>query len=163
MKKRRGRKSGQRIFRPLIESGRHKGKPKCTVEGCNKPGQHTGNYRKDGTVSYRAHCVLHHALRYNLEGAYRLFKKDHCENTDGRLGFICTTTIVDSCQLDVDHVNNIHDDNRKENYDTLCSCCHNYKTRYFSKYKSLAQIRRVYSKNRKEFTQNTKQKRKQSV
>lgn len=162
MRKKQSRKSGQRIFRPLILEGRHKGKPKCIVDGCHHPGQHTGNYRKDGSPCYRAKCHLHHWLEFNMEGAYRLFKKKGCENVDGRLGYICTTSIVDPCQLDVDHVNNNHQDNREINLDTLCSCCHNYKTKYFSKYKALSSIRRVYSKNIKN-TQKVLRKHKKTV
>ena len=162
-KKKRGGQAGQRVFRPLIESGFHKGLPKCTEEGCEQPGQHTGVYRKDGSVVYRKHCIAHHAIRYNMDGGYKLSKKDYCENVDGRLGFVCTSTIIDSCQLEVDHANNKHKDNTKTNLDTLCSCCHNYKTRYFSKYKSLSEIRSVYNTNIQKFAQNTKQKRKHLV
>jgi hypothetical protein len=138
--------SGQRIFRDLITTGAHKGLPKCEVEGCNQPGQHTGNRRKDGSVCYRKHCGGHHALRYNLDGGYRIYKKDYCENEDGRLGFLCTTNIVDPCMLDVDHINHVHEDNSPKNLQTLCSCCHNYKTRYFDSL-SEATIRRRFKKN----------------
>lgn len=55
--------AGQRIFRDLIEKGEHKGKPKCTVKNCNNPGQHTGNYRTDGSVSYRKLCSIHHSKK----------------------------------------------------------------------------------------------------
>lgn len=141
-------------LRPLIETGHHKGKPKCVVEGCERPGQHQGKYRKDGSVIYRAKCQLHNALQYNMEGAHKLFKKEICENKDGRLGFICTTTTMDSCQLEVDHVNNNHKDNDPDNLDTLCSCCHRYKTKHYSNYQSLQEIRKIYAENSK-FTQNT--------
>lgn len=132
--------AGQRIFRDLLKDGR----PKCVVEGCNKPGQNTGNKRKDGSVIYRAQCIGHHQNRYNLEGGYRIHKKDYCENIDGRLGFKCTTTIVDPAMLDVDHINNDHSDNRKSNLQTVCSCCHNYKTKYFGNLKSGAYIKRLF-------------------
>jgi len=138
--------SGQRIFRDLIETGPNKGLPKCVVSGCNQPGQNTGNYRKDGTVNYRAQCAGHHCLRYGMNGGYRIYKKDYCENIDGRLGFKCTTNIIDQCMLDVDHINHVHEDNRQSNLQTLCSCCHNYKTRYFD---SLTEetIRRKFKQN----------------
>lgn len=123
--------SGQRIFRDLLETGPNKGLPKCVVSSCNQPGQNTGNRRKDGSIHYRAQCSGHHAMRYSLEGSYRIYKKDYCENIDGRLGFKCTTTVIDQCMLDVDHINHVHEDNSQRNLQTLCSCCHNYKTRYF--------------------------------
>ena len=31
------------------------------------------------------------------------YKKNYCENKDGRLGFKCTSTIMDPCQIDMDH------------------------------------------------------------
>lgn len=35
-------------------------RPRCVVDGCNRPGQHTGNYRVDGTPMFRATCTMHH-------------------------------------------------------------------------------------------------------
>lgn len=142
--------------RAIIETGRHTGKPKCVVEGCERPGQHQGKYRKDGSTIYRAKCHLHNALQYNMEGAHKLFKKNICENIDGRLGFVCTTTTLDSCQLEVDHVNNNHKDNDPANLDTLCSCCHKYKTKHYSNYRDLQEIRAIYAENSK-VTQNSVQ------
>jgi hypothetical protein len=129
----------RRIFRELLSNG----KPKCIVDGCNQPGQHTGVRRKDGSVVYRAQCSGHHALRYNMNGGYRIFKKKYCENIDGRLGFVCSTNIVDPCMIDVDHINHNHDDNRPANL----QCCHNYKTRYFDRLTE-STIRSYFSKNR---------------
>lgn len=59
---------------------------------------------------------------------YRRYRKDFCENIDGRLGFHCTATIVWDGMLDVDHINGNPTDNREENLQTLCKCCHAYKT-----------------------------------
>ena len=56
------------------------------------------------------------------------YRKDYCENVDGRLGHTCTTTIVWEGQLDVDHKNGDPYDNRPKNLQTLCKCCHSYKT-----------------------------------
>ena len=54
---------------------------------------------------------------------------DYCENEDGRLGFFCTTTIIpEGGMLDVDHKNGDPFDNRPENLQVLCKCCHAYKT-----------------------------------
>lgn len=135
--------AGQRIFRELLSDGR----PKCVVEGCNKPGQHTGVRRKDGSVVYRAQCISHHYYRYNMEGGYRVHKKDYCENIDGRLGFVCTTKIVDPCMLDVDHIDHDHSNNHPRNLQSLCSCCHNYKTRYFD-HLAEGTIRSYFNKNK---------------
>lgn len=102
---------------------------RCEVDGCDKLGQHTGQYRIDGSVIRRRHCSRHHGLRYGI-GRYEYLRhrKTHCENKDGRLGFVCTSTIVWEGQLQVDHVNGIHSDNRPGNLQTLCANCHAYKT-----------------------------------
>jgi hypothetical protein len=44
------------------------------------------------------------------------------------LGFRCTTTVFWTGMLDVDHKNGNPSDNRKRNLQTLCKCCHAYKT-----------------------------------
>ena len=134
--------AGQRIFRDLLADGR----PKCVVDGCKQPGQNLGTKRKDGSIIYRAQCAGHHALRYGMDGGYRIHKKSFCENVDGRLGFLCTTTIIDPCMLDVDHIDHVHENNKPRNLQTLCSCCHNYKTRYFD-HLTEATIRRKFKQN----------------
>jgi hypothetical protein len=143
--------AAQRIFRDLIETGLHKGLPKCVVEGCNHPGQHTGNRRIDGSVIYRPKCDGHHRLSYDMNGGYRLYKKDYCENIDGRLGFKCTTSVIDPCMLDVDHIDHVHENNSEVNLQTLCSCCHNYKTRYFDSL-PVETIRHQFTENKLKFT-----------
>jgi len=103
----------------------------CSVEGCNKLGQHMGRYRKDGSPKRRATCAKHHSINYGLNGwEYKQHRKTYCENTDGRLGFTCTSTIVDAeWQLDADHINGNPSDNRPENNQPLCKCCHPIKTK----------------------------------
>ena len=104
---------------------------KCSVEGCNKLGQHMGKQRKDGSPVRRAKCAKHHSINYGLNGwDYKQHRKDYCENTDSRLGFACTSTIVDAeWQLDADHINGDPSNNTAENIQTLCKCCHAIKTR----------------------------------
>ena len=107
--------------------------PTCDVPGCNRPGQHKGQYRADGSPIYRKQCSKCHGIRYNLYGwRYRKYRLEYCENIDSRLGFKCTTTILDTnYQLDVDHIDeNKHNDNPK-NLQTLCACCHRLKTKYY--------------------------------
>jgi hypothetical protein len=60
---------------------------------------------------------------------YRWAMKDYCENVDGRLGFVCTTTIFpDKGMLHVDHIDGTPINNNPLNYQTLCACCHAFKT-----------------------------------
>jgi hypothetical protein len=56
-------------------------------------------------------------------------KKDYCENRDGRLGFVCTTTILGSYMNDLDHRDGDHYNNTEENIQTLCACCHRHKSK----------------------------------
>ena len=104
-------------------------RPVCTTEGCDRKCQHLGSYNKDGSPRFRKFCVKCHGTRYGLLGwEYKQYRKDYCENVDGRLGYVCTATIVDDCQLQVDHIDGNHENNDIENLQTLCACCHAYKT-----------------------------------
>lgn len=142
-----------RLIRETLPCGR----PKCVEPGCNKPGQHTGNRRKDGSICYRAHCAGHHALRYGMDGGYRIHKNNECANIDGRLGFICTTNIVDSSMLDVDHIDHNHSNNNISNLQTLCSCCHNFKTRFFDRFVGNT-IKKYFRENIEFFRSNKREK-----
>jgi hypothetical protein len=59
---------------------------------------------------------------------YRRHKKEHCENRDGRLGFVCTSTITHKCMLHGDHIDGNPSNNDESNIQTLCLCCHAFKT-----------------------------------
>lgn len=113
----------------------------CCVDGCNKLGQHMGKTRADGSVVRRGKCAKHHSLDYGMKGwDYKIFRKDYCENVDGRLGFKCTTNIIDpEWQLDADHINGDPTSHQKLGADaiqTLCKCCHAIKTRDSRDYES---------------------------
>jgi hypothetical protein len=98
--------------------------PKCKIFGCDSPAHNMGYGR------YRAMCHIHHNERYGMYGwSYKTERKDYCENVDGRLGFKCTTTIISpKWQLDVDHIDGVHYNDDDDNLQTLCKCCHAYKT-----------------------------------
>ena len=116
-------------------------RPKCQVPGCNKNAQLRSSlaqwkFRKSTWVAEKYNvegyvCGKHHSIRYGMGGwVYKIHRKTYCENIDGRLGFKCTTTIIDpEWQLDCDHKDGDPSNNSKDNLQTLCKCCHAIKTR----------------------------------
>lgn len=160
----------QKIYVPLEE------RPRCKIDGCNKPRENIGKYRKDGTMMFRDYCSFHHTKRgkvwkellkkidindapkcgveicnqktvlygTNIDGnplyytycpshsklsaPYLAYRKDYCENIDGRLGFTCTSNIAWIGMLDVDHKDGNPHNNNLDNLQTLCKCCHAYKS-----------------------------------
>jgi hypothetical protein len=77
----------------------------------------------------------------NSTHPYRKYRKNFCENIDGRLGFKCTTTappqelieeLIESGyyegHLQVDHIDGDPSNNDPDNLQTLCACCHVFKT-----------------------------------
>ncbi len=109
----------------------------CEVPGCHRKGQHLGTYYKTGPLAgkprRRAKCTKHHFMQYGIQGwSYKQHRKTYCENVDSRLGFKCTTTIVDvEYQLEVDHLDEDHTNDDISNLQTLCACCHRIKTKYY--------------------------------
>jgi len=104
----------------------------CETEGCTKLGKNVGK-NKDGTVRRERLCSKHRGIKNGHGGwDYKIYRKDYCENIDGRLGFICTTTIIDpELQLDADHINGDPTSHRilgAAAIQTLCKCCHAIKT-----------------------------------
>ena len=105
--------------------------PTCINHGCSNP-CHVSKKSFRGHLTYR--CVCGRCHRANMgkttyaEGV-TVFKKDYCENIDGRLGYKCTATIVNSCQLSMDHIDGTHNNNVPENVQTICFNCHTYKTK----------------------------------
>ena len=61
-------------------------------------------------------------------------KKSHCENRDGRLGWKCNYSLpwsikrITSHHLQVDHIDGDPFNNKPNNIQTLCACCHSIKS-----------------------------------
>jgi len=104
----------------------------CETENCTNLGRNVGK-NKDGTIKRANICEMHFGIKHQVNGwQYKVFRKDYCENNDGRLGFICTTTITNlipkECQLDADHIDGNPSNNIAKNIQTLCKNCHVVKT-----------------------------------
>ena len=69
----------------------------------------------------------------NVRHPYLKYRKDYCENVDGRLKYKCTSSIVWDGQLSVDHIDENHKNNDPRNHQTLCFNCHVYKTNLIRK------------------------------
>ena len=116
-------------------------RPRCHIEGCNRPRQYLGSATKDGSMQFRKSCESHHinaiAEKHGFESTtqytnskhpYLRYRKSYCENIDSRFGFKCTTTIMIAAMLQVDHIDGNPSNNDITNLQTLCACCHVYKT-----------------------------------
>ena len=120
----------------LIKKNHYKEfRPTCINEGCDRVVQ-TRRINKNRTYDIRAECYKCHAGFRNRPGVIP-HKKTYCENRDGRLGFVCTTNIVNKItemgtiwygMLDVDHIDGDPSNDTAENCQTFCKCCHAYKT-----------------------------------
>lgn len=90
----------------------------CVV--CNVNKQCTRGLRNNKRI-YRAACSTCHKKRYKTgKYIYTIHKKDSCKSC----GFIP----INECQLDVDHIDNNHNNNDPDNLQTLCANCHRLKT-----------------------------------
>jgi|TARA_Y100000310_G_scaffold310446_1_gene355704 5-methylcytosine-specific restriction endonuclease McrA len=102
--------------------------PECINDGCGNK-VHTRRINKNRTRDVRSECYKCHLGGRKRPGVTP-HKKEYCENIDGRLGFECTATIIDGCQLDLDHIDGDRWHNVPENVQTLCGNCHSMKTKF---------------------------------
>jgi len=129
-------------------------RPNCSVIGCPKQAELVG---KRGDIRYRREswiaekygipkedawsCTEHHQTNLGIGGwDYKKFRKDYCENLDGRLGWKCTYVpppeefakyrggYIYELYLQVDHIDGDHRNNEESNLQTLCGNCHQIKT-----------------------------------
>jgi 5-methylcytosine-specific restriction endonuclease McrA len=52
-----------------------------------------------------------------------------CSNVDAHHGFVCTSHITDSSQLDVNHIDGNRHNQDQDNLEILCKICHQRVTR----------------------------------
>lgn len=60
-------------------------------------------------------------IKRTIRKPYAKYKKEECEH--------CHFKPLDSCQLDIDHIDGDHTNNKKKNLRTLCANCHRLKTK----------------------------------
>ena len=123
-------KKFEKVERPLCDCGNLCMKSPSSVSGFNKKCR--GCYKK----AQANKLGISVQELSNKSHPYRKFRKTYCENVDSRLGFRCTTTILLSAQLEVDHIDGNPSNNDPKNLQTLCSCCHKYKTILNEDYKT---------------------------
>jgi len=128
-------------FQKLSANIKKNSYPTCCIKNCRKKVTLIGTDH-NGNLKFSQYCQKHGGTPYHLQ-----WRKTYCENIDGRLGFVCTTTIpydpplpenikwvVDygypQPMLEVDHIdgNPFNEPVDGSNFQTLCSCCHKYKT-----------------------------------
>jgi len=104
-------------------------RPLCVV--CNKTTTTIADYRKNGSIRFKSKCD---PCSPNYKN--RLKKKAERNRTHKYNGYIkksfceyCSFKALDSCQLDVDHIDGNHKNNNHDNLQTLCANCHRLKTK----------------------------------
>lgn len=109
--------------------------PICCNIGCSKPCA-LSRTSISGIKRYRPYCSnCHNATRgkTTYSAGVTPIKKNYCENKDGRFGFKCHASgkKMPSLMLDLDHIDGNHYNNKPKNFQTLCKCCHAFKTNMF--------------------------------
>jgi len=104
-------------------------RPVCII--CNKTKVSIADYNKNGLPRYKRKCEKcspfykeklkrrSEKMRTNKYGIY--IKAEVCVS--------CNFLAIDSCQLDVDHIDGDHNNNSLVNLQTLCANCHRLKTK----------------------------------
>jgi 5-methylcytosine-specific restriction endonuclease McrA len=108
-------------------------RPKCINHGCNSPVAvlrgTNGVFKGREIRTVCSHCHQASYGKKKLKDGVTAFKKDYCENRNGKLGFVCTSTIHSSANLELDHIDGNHFNNIEKNVQTLCQICHTEKSK----------------------------------
>jgi len=103
--------------------------PTCVNQGCDN-NVVVRDWKYYSFKHMCSDCSLRLQKNLDPRPGVKFYKKNHCENTDGRLGFKCPVRPdwkFPNSVLHGDHINGDHEDNRPENLQTLCSICHHLK------------------------------------
>jgi len=103
--------------------------PTCANLGCDNDVD-VRDWKNYSFRHYCSNCI--NRLKKGLPPREGVFfsKKQHCENIDGRLGFVCPVDPnweFPNNVLHGDHIDGNHENNVPENIQTLCSICHHMK------------------------------------
>lgn len=103
--------------------------PKCVNEGCNND-VIVRDWKYYSFKHLCSDCQSRLSKGQPPREGVTFYKKNFCENKDGRLGFICPVDKnwkFPNSVLHGDHIDGNHENNRPENLQTLCSICHHLK------------------------------------
>ena len=92
-------------------------RPDCKV--CGKPAMNNG-YDRAGKRDWKTICIVCRDVMKRHKELNFYIKTHSCE----KCGFIA----LNSCQLDIDHIDGNSKNNSVENLQTLCANCHRLKT-----------------------------------
>jgi len=105
-------------------------RPTCCNLNCHQPVTYS-HKSAAGVPRWRPVCSRCQRASYGggeLAKGVVPIKRDHCENVDGRLGYVCSAHIPYPGALELDHRNGDRLDNVPDNIQTLCKVCHSYKS-----------------------------------
>lgn len=115
-------------------------RPNCTT--CGKP---AARMNHQGKIYWRKYCHSCADKNYKdpekkRENDRKASRKYHQKFLETKLNpcVICGFTPKDGCQMDWDHINGIHFDDRPENRQLLCANCHRLKSKKNGDYSSPA-------------------------
>lgn len=173
----KAKKANEKVVSAVREAQKVAGKkrPKCEyTEGCTKLAQNQNTtenprWRKTHGKHICHSCHVKRLLTLvkkdkSKKKHYTEYRKDCCENQDGRLGFKCTYVNPSPEQLSkldlapdfkgylqVDHIDGDSSNNNPENLQTLCANCHTIKTNWCKDYatRGRTKIKRDLDKQKK--------------
>jgi len=100
--------------------------PKCVMDVCNNRVSYHKKYEKLGDTGpgfkWKSACDYHRGAGKPMFDAWKLSRG--CENTDAHHGFICTSTITEPGQIDINHIDGDKRNTEPDNIECLCRVCH---------------------------------------